>query len=71
MPVVLFSMGGGGWIRSASSGALLSEFETPEKWRMLKAPLLNSLGLQISVIQDRSERGAFNMFKKYVLKALK
>ena len=34
--------------------------------RMLKAPLLKSSGLHFSVFQDKSERGAFTMFKKYV-----
>ena len=34
------------------------------KRQVLKAPPLNSLGLHIWVFQDRSERRAFNLFKK-------
>ena len=43
----------------------------PVRGPMLKAPPLNSLGLHISVFQDRSERGAYNVFKKYVRKSSK
>ena len=32
-------------------------------WRMIKQPALKSSGLQISVFQDRTDNGAFNMFK--------
>ena len=38
---------------------------------MLKAPPLKSLGKHISVFQDKSERGAFNMFEEYVRKSSK
>ena len=44
---------------------------SPILGRMLKAPPLKSSGLRISVFRDRSERGAFNMFKKYIWKTLK
>ena len=37
----------------------------PSKWRMLKVPALKSSDLLISVFQDRSNRGAFNTFKKH------
>ena len=36
--------------------------------RMLKVPPFKSPGLHILVFQDRSKRGAFNMFEKYVQK---
>ena len=36
------------------------------EWWMLKAPLIKSLGLHISVFQNKSERGALNMLEKYV-----
>ena len=39
-----------------------------QKGQMLKAPLLKSSGLHISVFQDRSERGEFNKIFKKVLK---
>ena len=37
-------------------------------WQMLKAPPLKSSGLYILVFQDRPDRGAYNMFEKYVQK---
>ena len=41
-------------------------------WQMLKAPPLKSLALDILVFQERSQRGAFIIFKKKMFeKALK
>ena len=39
--------------------------------RMLKAPPLKSSDLHISVLQDESVKGAFNMLEKYVWKSSK
>ena len=41
------------------------------RWRMLKQPRLKSSGLSISVLQDRPDRGALNMFINMFKKNLK
>ena len=46
----------------------LKFIELENKEGMLKAPPLKSSGLHILVFQDRSERGAFNMFEKVFLR---
>ena len=51
-------------ITSSVSQLIIIIIRLDGDWWMLKQPPLKSLSLYILVFQDRSERGAFNMFKK-------